>query len=68
MKKLLFIPLCLLFVGCASYSFSHMHGVVNGNSITTPYGPVNGNAQVDMYSCVGTCPAINMAEVVNCSK
>lgn len=68
MKKLFFIPVLLLFVGCASYTYHH--AIIQGSGTYMVGGvPVQGNIVDDSWSCVGidNCPSIN-EEVVNAVK
>lgn len=63
---LLILPI-LLLSGCVGYRLSHVHGLMNGNAIVTPYGPLSGNVTYDATTCFGQCPQANM-ETINAAN
>ncbi len=66
MIVLLFIS--VLFGGCAGYRLSHVHGNLDGNAISTPYGPLSGNIAYDAETCFGNCPKANMEVLTNADR
>jgi len=54
--KLGFVLGLSVLCGCAGYRLSHLHGVVEGNSLSTPVGPASGNIEYDSWTCMGNCP------------
>ena len=63
MRKLLILPLLILFVGCASYGINHLHGkasgVYNYNGV-----PITGNFEIDHWGYIGF-ESVNMEQIIN---
>lgn len=67
MKHIALIIFLAFLSGCVGYRLSHVHGILDGNSISTPYGKLNGNVTYDALTCFGNCPAIDNLEVIDAS-
>lgn len=60
MRNVAIILICACLGGCVGYRLSHIHGMLNSNAVTTPYGPLNGNIEYDAVTCFGQCPQAKM--------
>lgn len=61
--RILFIPILLLFVGCASWNLHTACFDVNGTNLVTPYGPASGNLRICTETCLGACPKADTGSV-----
>ena len=64
LKIWLAIPFLFLFVGCASYTYNHIHTTGNGTYVYNGL-PITGNMTLDEWSCIGACPPILNQEMID---
>ena len=63
MKNYLLICV-LLLTGCASYNQHAACFNVNGNNLSTQYGPASGTARFCTVTCIGSCTKADAKDIM----